>query len=158
MRIGFGYDIHRLVKGRKLMIGGVAVPFEMGEKGHSDGDVLIHALIDALLGAAGAGDIGLHFPPGDPAWKDAPGSTLLEITMGIVKSRGFTCRQIDSVVILEKPKLSPFRETIRDSLKQMITDTPLDAISIKAKTKEGCGEVGAGKAIEAYVVVLLENL
>lgn len=157
MRVGFGYDIHRLTEGRRLMIGGVHIPFHRGEVGHSDGDVLIHALIDALLGAAGANDIGTHFPPEDPEWKDAAGSELLHLTLREVEQRGYTCRQADMTVILEQPKLRPLIAAIRNNLADLLGKLPPDSVTVKAKTKEGCGEVGAGRAVEAYAVVLLEE-
>ena len=155
MRIGLGYDIHRLVAGRRLVIGCVQVPHDTGEDGYSDGDVLTHALIDALLGAAGAGDIGCLFPPGEPEWKDAPGERLLAVTSETVRKRGWRCAQIDTVVILERPRLRPFIDDIRRSIARIL-EMDENCISIKAKTKEGCGEVGAGKAVESYAVVLLE--
>lgn len=157
MRVGFGYDIHRLAEGRRLMIGGVHIPHPTGEDAHSDGDVLIHALIDALLGAAGANDIGTHFPPEDPAWKDAPGSKLLHLALREVEQRGYICRQADMTVILERPKLKPHIAAIRNNLAELLGKLPPDSVSVKAKTREGCGEVGAGRAVEAYAVVLLEE-
>lgn len=157
MKIGFGYDLHRLTEGRALMLGGVHIPHHSGELGHSDGDVLIHALADALLGAAGAGDIGVHFPPEDPAWKDAPGLKLLGITAGILQDRGYRCVQADMTVILEKPKLRPHIGEIRRTLAEVLPGLSVEDISVKAKTKEGCGEVGEGRAIEAYAVVLVEK-
>ncbi len=157
MRIGFGYDIHRLVKGRNLMIGCFHVPCHTGEEAYSDGDVLVHAMIDALFGAAAIGDIGSHFPSTDPQWKDAPGSRLLKTALDMVREKGYVCRQADTVVILQKPRLRPYIDTIRSHLAEIMIDTPFECISVKVKTKEGCGEVGAGRAVEAYAVTLLEE-
>ncbi|MBN2049250.1 MAG: 2-C-methyl-D-erythritol 2,4-cyclodiphosphate synthase [Spirochaetales bacterium] len=156
MRIGLGYDLHRLTEGRPLMIGCVLVPHTKGEEAHSDGDVLTHALIDALLGAAGEGDIGTHFPPGDPAWKNASGEKLLKLTAGVIARKGYACRQVDSVVILQEPKLQPYISVMRNRLAELL-DLSREDVTVKAKTKEGCGEVGSGNAVEAYALVLLEK-
>ncbi len=156
MRIGFGYDLHRLVFGRKLMIGGVHIPCKFGEEAHSDGDVLLHAIIDALFGAVADGDIGSHFPPSDEKWKDINSIILLKQTFSVIKEKGFSIVNMDCTVILEKPKLLPFmnkiRKTIADSL-----DISIDQVSVKGKTKEKVDAVGEGKAVESHVVVLLSN-
>ncbi len=155
MRVGLGYDIHRLVKNRRLYLGGMVIPWNKGEMGHSDGDVLIHALIDALLGAAAMGDIGTHFPPEDPAYKNISSETLLQKTIELISARSYSIVNIDATIILEKPKLLPFVPRIKNSLSRL-TRTDASLISLKCKTKEGMGNVGRGKAIEAYVIVLLQ--
>lgn len=153
MRVGIGYDSHSLVQGRKLVIGGVDIPFEKGLLGHSDGDVLCHAITDALIGALGAGDIGHHFPDTDPQWKDASSVSLLgEIVKKVVAS-GFTIAWIDSVVVAERPKLAPFIEAMKDAISRAgIGSTTLN---IKAKTNEGMGFAGRGEGIAAQAVCLL---
>jgi len=153
-RIGEGWDIHPLVEGRKLLIGGVHVPHDRGEAGHSDGDVLWHAITDALLGAAGLGDIGNHFPSSDKAWKDADSGKLAGAAAGKVAAEGWSVGNIDCTVILERPRLGPYRDDIRDSIAAVL-GLPRDVISVKAKTNEGFGEIGSGDAVEARAVVLL---
>lgn len=153
-RIGFGYDIHRLSEQRKLMLGGIEVPAQKGEVGHSDADVLLHAIIDALLGAMSADDIGAHFPPSDNAWKNIPSTVLLEHTVRLLKKNGYGCINIDATVLLEKPKLRPHIRAIRENIARVIGMTP-ERVSVKAKTKEGLDAVGEGIAIEAYAVALL---
>lgn len=155
MRIGFGYDIHRLVQGRRLIIGGVEIPHTLGEDGYSDGDVLIHAVIDALLGASGLGDIGTYFPAGNTEYKDISSRILLCRTRDMVKTAGYNVNNLDCTVILQKPVLSPFRDAIILSLSKDL-QIPRYCVNIKAKTKEGIDETGAGKAVEAYAVVLVE--
>jgi 2-C-methyl-D-erythritol 2,4-cyclodiphosphate synthase len=153
-RSGQGWDVHRLVEGRRLMLGGVEIPHDRGELGHSDGDVLIHALIDAVLGACALGDIGSHFPPSDPAWKDADSGDLLKRTMELARGAGFEIVNADCTVILERPKLGPHRDGIRASLAGLL-GIGLDRVSVKAKTYEGLGEVGRGEAVEATAIVLM---
>lgn len=154
MRIGQGYDIHRLVQGRKLVIGGHVIEHELGPLGHSDGDALLHAVIDALLGATARGDIGKHFPPSDPRYKDMSSLLMLEQIAGMVSDSGYKIANIDSTVILERPKLGPH---IPQIIKAMADCLALETrqISVKAKTHEGLGELGQGLAIEAHAVVLL---
>jgi len=154
MRIGFGYDLHTLAKGRKLMIGGIHIPCEFGEEAHSDGDVLLHAVIDGLFGAMADGDIGSHFPPSDPRWKDADSLVLLEKTMEIVRSRGYSLVNLDCTVVLEKPKLLPYREEIRKILADALK-AEVSQISLKGKTKEKVDAVGRGEAVEAFATLLL---
>lgn len=156
MRIGLGYDSHRLVPGRKLILGGVEIPFDRGLSGHSDADVLCHAIIDALLGALGAGDIGQHFPDTDSTWKGASGIALLSKTLKLIKTQNFTVSWIDSTVIAEKPKLQPYIE----EMKKTISGAGLQpgTISIKAKTNEGMGLVGRGEGMAAQAVCLLQPL
>jgi 2-C-methyl-D-erythritol 4-phosphate cytidylyltransferase / 2-C-methyl-D-erythritol 2,4-cyclodiphosphate synthase len=153
-RVGTGYDLHRLVEGRPLVLAGVVVPYERGPLGHSDGDVVCHALTDALLGATGGGDIGQQFPDTDPAWKDAPGLDLLARTAAAVRARGFSVTNVDVTVILERPKLAPHTASIRQHLASVL-GLAVDAVSVKGKTNEGVDAVGRGEAIAAHAVVSL---
>ena len=152
VRVGFGYDIHRLVPGRPLFLGGVEIPFERGLQGHSDGDLVSHAICDAALGAVGLGDIGAQFSDQDPRWKGVSGGELLERTRGLLADRGVRFLQVDVTVVAEAPRLAPHREEILARLRDL---TGTDLVALKARTKEGLGPVGAGEAIEAYAVVLL---
>ncbi|MCL2763954.1 MAG: 2-C-methyl-D-erythritol 2,4-cyclodiphosphate synthase [Treponema sp.] len=154
IRTGLGYDIHRLKRGRRFLLGGVEIPFAKGEDGHSDGDVLAHAVSDALLGACALGDIGGFFPPSDPAWKDADSMELLRNVYARVKQSGWKVVNLDCVIICEKPKILPFRELIRKSLAEAL-ETPVENIFLKGKTKEGLGTVGMGKAVEVIAQCLL---
>lgn len=155
MRIGYGYDIHRLVKGRKLIIGGIEIPFEKGLLGHTDADVLLHAIIDALLGAAGLGDIGGSFPDSDPKWKDADSLDLLETSHASVINKGYKISNIDCTVVAEEPKLSPYISKIKKELASALNINE-SMINIKAKTNEGLDAIGNKEAILAHAVVLLE--
>lgn len=155
MRTGFGYDSHRLVEGRRLIIGGVEIPFEKGLIGHSDADVLCHAITDAIIGALGMGDIGTHFPDTDPKWKDAVSIELLKYIVEIAKMNGYYISWIDTTIIAEKPKLSPYVDQIKESLS--LTGISTRAINIKAKTNEGMGFIGRGEGIAAFAVCLLEK-
>jgi 2-C-methyl-D-erythritol 4-phosphate cytidylyltransferase/2-C-methyl-D-erythritol 2,4-cyclodiphosphate synthase len=155
-RIGVGYDLHKLVSGRRLMIGGVDVPSPLGALGHSDGDVACHAITDALLGAAGAGDIGEHFPDTDAAWKEASSIELLRRVVALVRSRGFAIVNIDVVVVLERPKLGPYKSRLAESLAAALGIEP-NAVSVKAKTNEGVDAVGRGEAVAAHAVALLRR-
>ena len=154
MRIGSGYDLHRLVAGRPLVIGGVRIPAPFGEEGHSDGDVLIHALIDALLGGAALGDIGTHFPPSDPAYKGIDSRRLLTAAAAMVAEAGYRVGNLDSTVILETPKLKEHIPAIRACLADDL-GIPADAVSVKAKTNERVDAVGESRAIAAHATVLL---
>jgi len=154
VRCGIGYDLHRLAEGRKLIVGGVALPFEKGPVGHSDGDVLAHALCDALLGAAGLGDIGTHFPDTDPKWKGANSLLFLEHTRKLLDQEHLTIEHADAVVILEKPKLGPHFPKMRDALARALGVSP-DKIHLKAKTNEGVDAIGRGEAIAAHVIATL---
>jgi 2-C-methyl-D-erythritol 2,4-cyclodiphosphate synthase len=156
MRIGVGYDSHRFVKDRKLVVGGVEIPFEKGLAGHSDADVLCHAIIDAIIGALGLGDIGSHFPDSDPKWKDAVSVDLLRQTVGMAKTKGYAISWIDSTVIAEKPKLAGYIERMKAALAQ--SGIPAGIISIKAKTNEGMGFTGRGEGMAAYAVCLLAEI
>jgi 2-C-methyl-D-erythritol 2,4-cyclodiphosphate synthase len=155
-RSGIGYDLHRLEAGRKLMIGGVEVPFDKGPVGHSDGDVLAHALCDALLGAASLGDIGTHFPDADPKWKGANSLMFLEQTRKLLDERRFRISHLDAVVICERPKLGPHFPAMRAALAKSL-GIAIDQINLKAKTNEGTGEIGRGEAIAAHTIATLEG-
>ncbi len=156
-RSGIGYDSHRLVEGRKLILGGVEIPFDKGLSGHSDGDVVFHALTDALLGAAGLGDIGQHFPPSDPRWKDADSAVFLGQAADAVRERGYRVVNADVVIVLEKPKLAAYRDSIRERIAAVLDVEP-DRINVKAKTAEGLGPVGEGLSAEVHAVAMLARL
>jgi 2-C-methyl-D-erythritol 2,4-cyclodiphosphate synthase len=156
MRIGIGYDSHKLVEGRRLIIGGITIPFEKGLIGHSDADVLSHAIIDSLIGALGLGDIGQHFPDTDPQWKDASSIELLKHIINLIRMNGYEVSWIDSSIIAEKPKLSPYIEDMKTALSE--SGIPSGAINIKAKTNEGMGFIGRGEGIAAYAVCLLKRI
>lgn len=156
LRIGQGYDIHRLVEGRPLVIGGLTLEYDRGPLGHSDGDALLHAVTDAILGACALGDIGRHFPPSDKRFQDADSKVLLKRAKQMVLEAGFTVINIDSTVILEKPRLAPHIESMRRNLAQLLDLDP-DSVSVKAKTNEGLGPVGEGQAIAAQAVALVEK-
>lgn len=153
MRIGFGYDSHRFVEGRKLIIGGVEIPHEKGLGGHSDADVLCHAVADAVLGAVGLGDIGTHFPDTDAKWKDAASVELLKYIVDLARMNGFQVVWVDSTIIAERPRLSPYVSEMKEVLSR--TGIPSGVINIKAKTNEGMGFIGRGEGIAAYAVCLL---
>ena len=153
-RIGIGYDIHRLVEGRRLILGGVEIPFEKGLLGHSDSDVLTHAVCDALLGAAALGDMGTHFPDTDPRFKDASSLDLLANAFGQIAALGYAVQNVDAVVLAERPRLGPYVKSIRESLAAILAIEP-GQISVKAKTSEGMESVGRGQAMAAHAVVLL---
>ncbi len=158
MRVGLGYDIHRLVAGRPLMVAGIELPFDKGELAHSDGDVVFHATADAILGAAGLGDLGEHFPDSDPAWKDADSADILDRVYHMAKAAGWRVVNVDVNILLEHPKLVTHKREMRARLHELVwTETPSD-VSVKAKTMEGLGPIGAGDAIAAHVVVLLARI
>ena len=156
LRVGTGYDLHRLVEGRPLILGGVTVPFARGLMGHSDADVVCHALTDAVLGAAAAGDIGQHFSDTDPRWQGASSLDLLRRASAVVYSRGFSVVNVDVVVIAERPKLSPFLEEMRRNIATVLA-VGVDVVSIKGKTNEGVGEIGRGEAMAAHAVAALRG-
>lgn len=155
-RVGIGYDLHRLAEGRKLILGGVELAFHKGPVGHSDGDALAHALCDALLGAAGLGDIGTHFPDTDPKWKDAASLRFLEHVRELLAQRELRIAHIDAIVITEKPKLGPHFPAMREALAKSLGIAP-STINLKAKTNEGVDAIGRGEAIAAHVVATLEG-
>ena len=156
-RCGIGYDLHRLAEGRKLIVGGIELEFPKGPVGHSDGDVLAHALCDALLGAAGLGDIGTHFPDTDPKWKGANSLVFLEHAARLLAEKRFGIEHVDAVVITEKPKLGPHFPKMRAALAQALGVTQ-EKIHLKAKTNEGVDAIGRGEAIAAHVVATLSSI
>jgi 2-C-methyl-D-erythritol 2,4-cyclodiphosphate synthase len=155
-RAGIGYDLHRLAEGRKLILGGIEVPFHKGPVGHSDGDALAHAICDALLGAAGLGDIGAHFPDTDPKWKDVSSLRFLERVRELLIEQRLLIAHIDAVVITEKPKLGPHFPAMREALAKSL-GISTSAINLKAKTNEGVDAIGHGEAIAAQAIVTLEG-
>jgi 2-C-methyl-D-erythritol 2,4-cyclodiphosphate synthase len=156
MRVGIGYDIHRLKEGRRLVLGGVHIPFPLGLDGHSDADVVVHALIDALLGASALGDIGQHFPPSDPAFKDAASIVLLRRVVGLLGSNGYRPGNVDVTVVAEHPRLAPYVVQMRVCLAEALRIAVAD-IGVKATTNEGLGPEGRGEGISARAVALVEQ-
>jgi len=154
VRVGLGWDNHRLAPGRALVLGGVRIPCEFGFEAHSDGDVLLHALTDALLGALALGDIGMHFPDSDPRWKDCDSLVFLRHAAALARERGYRIGNVDATVILQRPKLKDWREAIRASVAAAL-ELPPERVSIKFKTAEKVGPVGEGKSGEAQAAVLL---
>ncbi len=154
MRVGSGYDIHRLTQGRKLVLGGVVIPFEKGLLGHSDADVLLHAVCDALLGAAGLGDIGQHFPDTEPRYKDISSMELMGLTFKMVSEKGFHVHNVDATVLAEAPKLDPYRSAMQSNIAGALEMEP-GSVNVKATTMEGLGAIGKGEAIAATCVVTL---
>lgn len=155
MRIGTGYDSHRLVEGRRLILGGIEIPHSRGLLGHSDGDVLCHAIIDAIIGALGAGDIGRHFPDSDPTWKDASSLEMLKHIVELARASGYEVTWIDSTVMAEKPRLAPFIDSMKEAMAK--ASIPPGIVSIKAKTDEGMGFVGREEGMAAHAVCLLRE-
>jgi 2-C-methyl-D-erythritol 2,4-cyclodiphosphate synthase len=155
-RSGIAYDLHRLTEGRKFILGGVEIPFDKGPAGHSDGDVLSHAICDALLGAAGLGDIGTHFPDTDPQWKGASSLIFLKHARKLIDERALRITHIDAVVVTEKPKLTPHFPRIRETLAQNL-GLRAEQINLKAKTNEGVDAIGRGEAIAAHAIATLEG-
>lgn len=157
VRTGLGWDVHRLALGRPLVLGGVTVPFELGLEGHSDSDVLAHAIADAILGAAALGDIGMHFPDSDPQWQGCDSLVFLRRAKELAEEQGYRIVNVDSTVILERPKLKDFRDAIRERLAEAL-ELEKDRISVKFKTAEKMGPVGEGRSAEAQAVVSLQKL
>ena len=155
-RVGFGMDVHRLVEGRALVLGGITIPSPVGLEGHSDADVLLHAISDALLGAAGLGDIGQHFPDTDPRFKGVASLSLLNRVGALLEQEGYRVVNIDSTVLLEKPKVAPYTNAMRSAIARTLGIQP-DQISIKATTSEGLGEIGRGEGAAAYAVALVSS-
>jgi 2-C-methyl-D-erythritol 2,4-cyclodiphosphate synthase len=153
-RIGFGYDAHRLVEGRPLILGGMSIPFAKGLLGHSDADVLTHAVVDALLGALAMGDIGRHFPDTDPSFKDMQSLRMLERVLGWVHEAGYQVNNVDSTIVAQKPKLAPHIPDIQAQLAQILR-VPVAQVNVKAKTSEGMGFCGREEGMEAFAVVSL---
>ena len=156
MRIGMGYDVHRLVDDRELVIGGVRIPYEKGLLGHSDADVLLHAIMDALLGAAALGDIGKHFPDTDPKYRGISSLELLRQVGGLLAEKGFLVENIDSTIIAQAPKMRPYIDTMRQNI-AAILELDMDHVSVKATTEEGLGFTGTGEGISAQAVCMLTS-
>ena len=156
MRVGLGYDVHRLVRGRRLVLGGVDLPFDKGLRGHSDADVLVHAICDALLGAAGAGDIGHHFPDTDPRYKDVASIDLLKQVNQLIASDGWQVANVDATVMAEAPKMAPYRQRMQGNIAEALGVDPA-RINLKATTTESLGSIGRGEAIAAMCVALLNQ-
>lgn len=153
-RTGFGFDVHAFVEGRKLILGGVEIPFDKGLEGHSDADVLLHAICDAMLGALALGDIGIHFPNTDERWKDADSAVLLNLVNQIINSKGYELGNLDCVLAMEKPKISPYVEQIRNRISKIL-NSDVEQISIKATTTEKLGFVGRTEGVVSFATVLL---
>jgi len=156
LRIGNGYDVHRLVEGRKLILGGVEIPHRKGVLGHSDGDVLIHAIMDALLGALALGDIGQHFPDTSNEYKDIDSMILLKRVFSLIKERGYKIINLDCIIVAQQPKLKPYLDDMRDGVSKVL-ETEISNISIKATTEEKLGFTGNEEGIKSYCVVLLQK-
>jgi 2-C-methyl-D-erythritol 2,4-cyclodiphosphate synthase len=156
LRFGFGYDVHRLVEKRTLTLGGVTIPFEKGCLGHSDGDALLHAIANALLGAAALGDIGRHFPDTDDRFKDLPSVRILEQAAALLRERRFTPMNVDTTVVLQQPKIAPYVEEMRLKIASTL-NLRIDQVSVKATTHEGLGFIGAGEGVAAYAVVSVKE-
>ncbi len=154
MRVGIGYDIHRFVEGRPLMLGGVDIPYIKGLQGHSDGDALLHAICDAILGAAGMDDIGHQFPDNDDNYLNISSAELLKEVGKKVREKGYRVEYIDSVIILEEPKIAPFKDSMKREISASLGISP-ESVSVKATTQEGIGAIGRGEALAAYAVVCL---
>ncbi len=154
MRIGHGYDVHRLVEGRKLIMGGVDIPWEKGLLGHSDADVLLHAIADAILGAIGLGDIGKHFPDTDPAYKGADSLKLLEHVGKLAVDKGYVLGNLDATIIAQKPKMAPHIPLMRENIARVL-NAAVEQVNVKATTEEGLGFTGTGEGISAHAVVLM---
>jgi 2-C-methyl-D-erythritol 4-phosphate cytidylyltransferase/2-C-methyl-D-erythritol 2,4-cyclodiphosphate synthase len=157
LRAGTGYDLHRLVEGRPLVLAGVTIPFTLGLAGHSDADLVCHAVTDAVLGAAAQGDIGRHFPDSDPAWRGASSIDLLDRTVALLHERGFVVENVDVVVIAERPKLAPHLDAMRAKLASAL-DVTIDRVSVKGKTNEGVGDIGRGIAMAAHAVAMVRKI
>lgn len=156
LRIGVGYDIHKLLAGRDLILGGVKIPFEEGLLGHSDGDALLHAISDALLGALAKGDIGKHFPDSDPAYKGADSAQLLEHVVEIISKAGWRPANVDANIIAERPKMAPFISAMRERISELLK-LDIDRVSVKARTNEGLDAIGRGEAIAVQAVLTIEK-
>jgi 2-C-methyl-D-erythritol 2,4-cyclodiphosphate synthase len=155
-RVGLGYDIHRFKKGRTLWLGGVKIPFALGLEGHSDADALLHAITDAILGAAGLPDIGSYFPPGDPETKNIPSSRMLGKAVQEMEKQGYRIVNVDSVILTESPRVAPYRETMRRTIARLVK-IPATDVQVKGKTHEQLDAIGQGKALAAQAVVLLKS-
>ena len=156
MKVGFGFDVHRLVRHRKLFMGGVQIPFHLGLEGHSDADVLIHAIVDAILGALGLGDIGRHFPDTDPVWEGISSTRFLEASRALLEKHSCKIVNLDATVVAQEPKITPHASSIVASIAACLAVAP-ELVNIKAKTTEGLGYIGEQKGIAAYAVVSIEK-
>ncbi|MFA5104751.1 MAG: 2-C-methyl-D-erythritol 2,4-cyclodiphosphate synthase [Candidatus Margulisiibacteriota bacterium] len=156
MRIGIGWDVHKLVRGRKLILGGINIPFKKGLAGYSDADVLVHAIIDSILGAAAAGDIGSHFPTGNPKYKDISSIKLLEKVAALIKQKKYKIVNIDSTVIAQEPRLTPYTDIMAAAIAKTLKLSP-SSVNVKAKTQDKLGYIGRGKAISAQAVCLVQS-
>jgi len=156
-RIGFAKDIHKMVVGRPLILGGIHIPFEKGLLGHSDADVILHALTEAILGALALGDLGKHFPDTDAAYKDIDSSLLVKKAVTLMKNEGYAVGNADISLVLEKPRVAPYIEKMRSHI-ALLLEVPMSSVSVKAGTNEGLGEIGRGKAAEASAIVLLRKV
>lgn len=157
MRAGIGFDVHAFAEGRALVLGGVTIPGTRGLDGHSDADIVSHAIADAILGAAARGDLGRHFPSDDPSWKDVPSTTLLARTVEMVAGAGFRVASVDATIVLEQPHLAPYRDEMRKVI-ATILGIDMDAVSIKATTTDGLGLIGRGEGAAALAVAVLDEL
>ena len=157
IRVGIGFDVHAFTDGDFVMLGGVRIPHERGVRAHSDGDVVIHALCDALLGAAGLGDIGMHFPDTDPQWRGVAGAVLLERVLAMLVARGFEPVNVDVTILAERPRIGPHREAMRRRLAELLELTP-EVVNVKATTTEQLGLIGRGEGIAAQAIVLVDSL
>lgn len=157
IRIGSGYDVHAFAEKRPLVLGGVTIPYEYGLDGHSDADAVIHAIVDALLGALALGDIGTHFPSNDPRWKDQPGSVFLKYTQDLLQQHGWSISNIDATIVAERPRMSPHVQAMRQHLAECL-QLPLAQISVKATTTDGLGFTGRREGIACYAVALIEQV
>jgi 2-C-methyl-D-erythritol 2,4-cyclodiphosphate synthase len=155
-RVGMGYDLHRLVEGRRLVLGGIEIPFAKGLAGHSDADVVLHSICDALLGAVALGDLGRHFPDTDPRYAGISSARLLETVLAEITRRGFEIENVDVTIVAEAPRLAPLLGAMRERVAELLRISP-DRVNIKAKTNEGVGAIGRGEAIAAYAVCLLRR-
>lgn len=155
-RVGHGFDAHRFAEGRRLVLGGIEVPHDRGLLGHSDADVVAHAISDALLGAATLGDLGGHFPDSDPKWKNADSMVLLEACVQRVRDAGYTVSNVDATIVVDRPKLAPYIGAMRENLATRL-QLPLECVSVKAKTSEGMGYTGDGTGVAAYAVAAIEK-
>lgn len=155
-RVGFGYDVHAFTPDRPLMLGGVAIPYKQGLAGHSDADTVIHAIVDALLGAAALGDIGTHFPSHDPRWQNRPSSVFLDYTYDLLKQHGWQIGNIDSTIVAERPRLAPHVEAMRTHIAEHL-HLPIGQVSVKATTTDGLGFAGRREGIACYAVALIEQ-
>lgn len=155
-RVGHGFDAHRFAEGRRLVLGGIEVPHDRGLLGHSDADVVAHAISDALLGAAALGDLGGHFPDSDPKWKNADSMVLLEACVQRVRDAGYTVSNVDATIVVDRPKLAPYIGAMRENLATRL-QLPLECVSVKAKTSEGMGYTGDGTGVAAYAVAAIEK-